>query len=58
MFQECIVCGTRTHECVTLLRTLESVPLCSDRCRRLFLSYPWQFLETETEEFSSTDSAR
>ncbi len=47
MFQECIVCGARTREQVTLLLgTFEAVPICSERCRRSFLHFPWSFLET------------
>lgn len=47
MFKECVVCGTRTRERVTLIRTLEDVALCGERCQRMFLQYPWQFVEAE-----------
>jgi hypothetical protein len=54
VFMVCVVCGTRTRECVTLVRTLETVPLCSSRCQRLFLQYPWQFVDSEEAEAETT----
>ena len=56
VFRECVVCGNKTHETVTLIRTLENVPICRERCRRIFLQYPWIFLEAE--EPVSSDAAR
>ena len=54
MFEACVVCGVRTRERVTLIRTLEEVALCSERCQRVFLQYPWQFVEAEVEQATST----
>ena len=54
MFEACIVCGTRTRERVTLIRTLEEVALCGERCQRIFLQYPWQFIDAEVQASSPT----
>jgi hypothetical protein len=55
MFKECVVCGTRTRERVTLIRTLEDVALCTERCQRMFLQYPWQFIQAENEVTTRAD---
>jgi hypothetical protein len=47
VFEDCIVCGTRTREHVTLLGFQESIPLCGSRCRRLFLSYPLGYMDAD-----------
>ena len=54
MFEACIVCGTRTRERVTLIRTLEEVALCGERCQRIFLQYPWQFVDAEVQASQPT----
>lgn len=45
---ECAVCGKRTRERVRLIVSFESVPVCAERCRRLFLTYPGLYLEATT----------
>jgi hypothetical protein len=53
MFQECVVCGARTREQVTLMGSFEAVPICGERCRRLFLHFPWSFLETRASSLQA-----
>jgi hypothetical protein len=45
--QECIVCAARTWSRVLVVHHGESIPLCSSRCRQLFLRDPVVYLGAE-----------